>query len=186
MIRTFVAIPANGLSSLENWVEQMRLKSFFQDIRWTNPGDWHITLHFIGNVEEQLLPHLSASLSSSLQLHPLGIAKVKGAGYFGRPGHPRVLWAGVQESAWLTKLYQLVQEGIEEAGLPPAAKSFTPHLTLGRNKWAPNSPLLVDELEKQASFFWGELEVKEVILLKSGLTEHGPAYSVLEKFPLKP
>ncbi len=185
MIRTFVAIPVNGLSSLEKWVEQMSLLPSFPNIRWTKPDDWHITLHFIGNVEEELLPLLSESLISALQLHPIGVAMVEGVGYFGRHGHPRVLWAGVKESTWLTELYQLVQKGIIDTGLPPAIKPFAPHLTLGRNKRALYSPRLVDELEKQTSIHWGKLEVKEVILLKSRLEEHGPVYSVLEKFPLK-
>lgn len=185
MVRTFVAIPVKGLSALEEWVEMIKRKPSFLNIRWTKPGDWHITLHFIGNVEEQLLTHLSEILRIYLQPHPTRIIKVEGTGYFGHPGHPRVLWAGVQVNSWLTELYQLVQKGIVEVGLPPATKPFNPHLTLGRNKWAPCLPQLVDEFEKQASFQWGEMEVKEVILYKSGLTEHGPVYSVLEKFPLK-
>ncbi len=183
-IRLFVAIRVPVLPLLERWIEGMKKKPYGAGVKWTNPEYWHVTLRFIGGVETSFLPTLSQGLSGNIQEHRPGSVSLSGAGYFGRQNHPRVLWAGVNGGDWLTALQASVENGINQSGRAQPPQAFTPHLTIGRKKYAPFSPEMVAEMERQASFEWGQLQVNEVVLFRSDLTTLGPVYTVLETYHL--
>ncbi len=183
MIRTFVAIRVSGLPFLEQWVAEVQHWPSAKGIRWTHPEYWHVTLRFIGDMEESSLPLLSEALLGNLRTQR-GIIKVRGLGFFGREARPKVLWAGVDGTDWLRPLQSSVQKGIEVLGLPDDLRVFNPHLTLARIKKAPLSHRLLAEMESRYSFEWGEVQVSSVVLYKSVLTHNGPVYSVLKTFLL--
>ncbi len=180
MVRTFIAIPVRGLPLLQNWVKMLRNSTFEHGIKWTNPDNWHITLHFIGDLEEERIPALSESLSEALQGISSGMIYMESAGFFGKSCKPRVLWAGVGISDWLSVLYTSVQSAVSALGLPPEQKIFRPHLTLGRVKKPRSAPWLCEAFESRNSYEWGEVAVSGVVLYKSELTTNGPVYSALK------
>lgn len=98
--------------------------------RWIDPENYHITLRFIGDVDNQTandivdnLDYLSDSLRFPIRLTHLGS--------FGG-SKPRALYAGVEPSETLTRLQAAQERMLQRAGLPPEGRKFVPHVSLAR------------------------------------------------------
>ncbi len=103
--------------------------------RWTACAQWHLTLRFIGEVDEEQCAAICRALGG-VRAAPLRL-RLRGMGSFGGGA---VLWCGVQEEkagqggghSSLQALHTAVQAALARAGVPPEARRFTPHLTLAR------------------------------------------------------
>lgn len=131
-MRVFAAVPVPGSvgEQLQRWAEEVRGKTAFR--RWVHPLDYHITLQFLGEVDEPKLDELRAALKTvhavpfSLRLH--------GAGFFGPPKAPRVLWAAVAgQKDELVSLHGKVLQATQPLGFVPEDRPYAPHITLARN-----------------------------------------------------
>ena len=184
-IRTFVAIPVEGLVNLERWARELQKQRVGGQIKWNPPARWHLTLKFIGDVDEYNLKLLRQSLRDCLQGFHAGEVFFEGSGYFGPAEAPRVLWAGVRADDYLKQLRERVEEAGFMLNLPRDDRPFRPHLTLGRIKHIRKPARLIDEVDKSRHQEWGILSVDQVLLYKSQLTSRGPVYSVVEQFDLQ-
>ena len=126
MIRLFVGIPipdhiSKSLTSLQNGVP---------GARWVEPRNMHITLRFIGEVDENIAEDIAQALDS-VSTHPFEIA-LTGIGTFGRPTH--TLWAGVEEDpkGTLGGLHRTIDGVLIRTGLEPERRKYSPHMTLAR------------------------------------------------------
>lgn len=100
---------------------------------WTHPDDLHITLKFLGAVDDEKLHHLVHTLK---QIEKTRFeVTIGGLGSFGKPNQPRVLWTGVENNNQLKDLQQMVASYCEEVGFAQENRPFTPHVTLAK-KWA--------------------------------------------------
>lgn len=185
-IRTFVAIPIYGLSTLEKWMDYLKGLDLPGRIKWNDSGQWHLTLKFIGDVEETELDCLIISLQGHLADCFAGEVTFEGTGFFGSRDNPRVLWVGTRDSEWLKDLKEMVEQGVSVLDLPYDGRPFRPHLTIARIKSLKETSLLFEETDKKKNITWGVQTVKEVVLYRSRLTSDGPVYSVIERFGLKP
>ncbi|HEY2549560.1 MAG TPA: RNA 2',3'-cyclic phosphodiesterase [Streptosporangiaceae bacterium] len=137
-MRLFVAItpPAAVLDEVEAAVGPLRPGR--PDLRWTSPADWHITLAFLGEVAEPVLPGLQLRLDRAAHRNPCLQLSVRSAGTFGSPRRARVLWAGIHADQYtrqaLRRLAQSVSAGARRAGAAPSGEdhAYRPHLTLAR------------------------------------------------------
>jgi len=139
VVRLFVAVtpPAPVLDHLAAAVADVRARcpaDLNATLTWTLPAQWHLTLAFLGEVDDATADRLGPRLARLAGRHqPLQLA-VAGAGGFGSARRARVLWAGVQgEREPLRRLAQGVtaaagRERIEVAG----GRGYRPHLTLAR------------------------------------------------------
>jgi len=182
--RTFVALPVEGLLYLEIWASELQKRQGAARIKWNPLHQWHLTLKFIGDVDEKELEVLRESLHIALTGFPPGEVIFEGSGFFGHPEAPKVVWAGVRPDDYLDRLKRKVEEGASVLDLRSDDRPFRPHLTLGRIKSIKNPALLTREVEKNRETFWGEEPVDHVTLFKSKLTSEGPVYSVIEQFAL--
>ncbi|MGM0377704.1 MAG: RNA 2',3'-cyclic phosphodiesterase [Bacteroidota bacterium] len=180
--RAFLALPVEGLFDLELWVRELQNRQGAARIKWNPVHQWHLTLKFIGDVEEKELDALRKSLRDVLSDFPPGDVVFEGSGFFGHPDVPKVIWAGVRPDDYLDRLKRKVEEGTSVLDLPYDDRPFRPHLTLGRIKNIKDPALLTREVEKNKETFWGEEPVDHVTLFKSKLTSKGPVYSVIEQF----
>lgn len=104
--------------------------------RLSPPDNWHITVRFLGSVEDVTLDRLLAGLDHARSAEPgwpagpVGIT-LTGIGTFPRPDRATVLWVGVQ-SAPLVDLAAATEELVTSIGIPPDERSYRPHLTLSR------------------------------------------------------
>lgn len=98
-MRLFVAIvpPSAALAELAAAVAPLRAAR--PELRWTGPADWHLTLAFLGEVADRVLPDLSVRLERAARRHPVTELAVHGAGAFPRPSRASVLWAAIAQPA---------------------------------------------------------------------------------------
>lgn len=103
--------------------------------RWTPPENMHLTLRFVGDVDETVFADVAAALSR-VEAPAFDLA-IEGVGNFARGRMPTMLWAGVAKSPALDLLQGRVDQAVTGAGLPPDARRFSPHVTLARLKGSP-------------------------------------------------
>ena len=179
MIRLFV-----GISVPESIRERLAgLGGGVPGASWVNPENLHLTLRFIGEVENGLAEDIDAAL---LQLRAPGFAlTLDGVGFFGKPGAARTLWAGIRKCDALMHLQGKVETAVRRAGLPAEERKFAPHITLARLKGAP-VPRLQRFVEEHAAFLAGPFPVDRFILYSSFRSRSGAIYTPEADYPLDP
>ena len=126
MIRLFV-----GLGLPEALSERLTgLRGQIPGARWVPPENHHITLRFIGEVDEETAGDVDAALSR-IDAPPFEVA-LQGVGHFESRGLVRALWAGVAREPALDHLQARVETACQRAGLAPEGRKFHPHVTLAR------------------------------------------------------
>ena len=171
-LRLFVALvpPEEVLEHLDSAVAELRREQ--PRLRWIPPERWHLTLAFLGAVEERLLPELTGRLDRAAARRPSMGLSVQGAGRFGR----QVLWAGVGgEVALLQRLAAGVAAGARRCGIPVDERPYRPHLTVARAREPVDLHPLVDGLAPYAGPGW---TARDVRLVRSPLGPV-PSYSPL-------
>ncbi|MBT5945041.1 MAG: RNA 2',3'-cyclic phosphodiesterase [Rhodospirillaceae bacterium] len=126
MIRLFV-----GISLPEILSERLTgLRGQIPGARWVPPENHHITLRFIGEVDEETAADLDAALAR-IDAPPFEVA-MSGVGHFESRGLVRALWVGVERDPALDHLQARVETACQRAGLAPEGRKFHPHVTLAR------------------------------------------------------
>lgn len=136
------------------------------------PGDsWHITLRFLGEVDDLQLA--AAAMHDALAGVAAVPAVVRGVGAFPKPGASRVAWAAV-DAPGLAQVAERICDATANIGNPPGTSTFVPHVTLARLKRAGDLTQWIEQYESTL-FFQGYL--KQVVLFSSKLTKLGPVYT---------
>jgi len=184
-IRTFVA--ANLASGLKETMAQgqERLKAARADVTWVKPENLHLTLKFLGQVEETRIPAVSEAVAAAARGYGSFRLVLGGLGAFPQPRAARVVWIGVSEGAQaLSALQARVEGGLESLGFPREERLFTAHLTLGRVRGPRHREQLAVALTSTPAGPLGEMMLHRIDLMKSDLGPGGARYSVLQSFPL--
>ncbi|GAB4146318.1 MAG: RNA 2',3'-cyclic phosphodiesterase [Sphingomonadales bacterium] len=149
--------------------------------RWQSVDQLHLTLRFIGDVDGRTADDVDAALTA-LRFSRFGL-RLQGVGAFGRPGQPRVLWAGVEPRAPLLRLHNKIDHGLVKMGLPPEERRFDPHVTLARfgGRGGPIDAFLA----ANGDFAAGPFEIEYVSLFTSSLGRGGAHYDVVGRYPAK-
>ena len=176
MIRAFVAVrvPGRAADALENFLSELRPLA---KIRWVRREQFHITLKFLGELENDVIDDVMESLRPMKSFAPFTV-ELNHIGAFPNLSSPRVLWLGGDKGAKeLGKLAKKVNDVLHDsAGLERESKKFTAHLTLARLKDTVLPEALVKRLGDVPALSW---ECSELVLMKSLLTPQGPIYSQL-------
>ncbi|WP_159943537.1 MULTISPECIES: RNA 2',3'-cyclic phosphodiesterase [unclassified Nocardiopsis] len=135
-MRLFVALdpPPEVTDALRAAVDRGREHT--PDLRWSRPRDWHLTLVFLGEVGEGLLPALTEALGREARAHRPPRLAVEGWGTF-PPGGRRssVLWAGLSgDTEALGALADGVRAAVRGTGLPVEDRAYVPHITVARSR----------------------------------------------------
>ena len=149
--------------------------------RWVPARNLHLTLRFIGEVDEataeDIHDHLIAVTAAPFTL------TLAGLGLFGDRHSAHTLWRGVERSDGLDRLAAKVEAAVVKAGQPPEPRKFSPHITLARIKQT--SPGRLQEFIAAAPpHGGGTIPVDGFSLFRSTLGRHGPDYDVLGRYPL--
>jgi 2'-5' RNA ligase len=143
----------------------------------------HLTLKFLGYVEPEKIPEITAALKPIAEsAHPFPI-QVKGCGFFPNSKRPNVLWAGVV-SDLLQPLQQQVEDATEKLGFQRENRPFSPHLTLARFRDHHGLTPLILETEKWQEKMLGECTATDFVLYESILQRQGAEYHKLNIFSL--
>lgn len=143
------------------------LAAHLRGVRTSPPGQWHVTLAFLGEVAAA--EPLHAGLRAAAALHRPFDLRLSGSGAFG----PRATWAGVSgDVATLRSLAAHVQDACRDAGVHLDQRAYRPHLTVGRV-----DPRLL------ASYDGPAWRVDAVELVQSVLGTRA-VHTVLQSYPL--
>lgn len=174
-------------SSLTEAIEDVQAD--FDDaagLDFVDPSQAHVTLKFLGDTDPDRLDDLEAALSEAVAdagVDPFR-AEIGGLGVFPSPEYISVLWVGVREgSAEMTALHEALEAAAVERGFDPEEHEFTPHVTLARMNDARGKDL-VQRLVEEEDPTVGAFRVAEVRLAESTLTEDGPEYETVARYPL--
>lgn len=149
--------------------------------RWTSPVNFHLTLRFIGDVDEGDAEDFAHALAG-VRVAAFDVT-LAGVGHFGTAEEARILWAGVEKNAALIRLQRAVKSTLMRAGLPREDRRFTPHVTLARLVDAP-LPRVSAFLAQNSLFRAGPFAVDGFTLFSSHRSGEGPLYRVEADYPL--
>ncbi|MBE0425519.1 MAG: RNA 2',3'-cyclic phosphodiesterase [Nitrospirae bacterium] len=155
------------------------LTKYDVDVKWVIPENIHITLKFLGNTPDVLLPKIKSSLSDIISYYKPFYIKIYGTGVFPNRKHPRVIWVGVKNTDILAKIKNGIEESMESLGYQKEDKEFNPHLTLGRVRSQKGIHNVIAELDNFKEKDFGTIRVEGIKMMKSDLKPGGAKYSCL-------
>lgn len=184
MIRLFIGLPLP--QALRDTLRTAQ--GGLHGARWVDPEDFHITLRFVGEIDENIAADLDEALRT-LHLAPLGIT-LHGLGRFGSHGSGggsrkgvRVLWAGVTPTPELSHLQSKIETTCRRVGLEPETGKFQPHVTLATFH-PPGGPHVDTLVAANAIWPIGQYTADHFCLFRSHLGRTSPHYEVLAEYPL--
>ena len=185
-IRSFIAIkmPEHIQEKLEGIQE--KLKQADAHISWVNPESIHLTLKFLGNIQEKQVADILAALKESVQTITPFQLQIGYAGAFPNIRFPRVIWVGVtdDERNSLKTLQEDLESRLTRLGFESEQGRFQPHLTLGRVRSQKNRSNLLRAIESMTNVWVGEIPVNAVYLIRSVLKPTGSEYTDLAEVKL--
>jgi 2'-5' RNA ligase len=151
------------------------------EAKWVAPDQLHLTLRFIGAVDEALSKAIKVELAmvtaSAFSLN------LQGVGCFPPHRYPHVLWVGLGSNTALLQLQQQVEHALVRAGIPAEQRPFSPHITIAR--FREGSKARVDGyLAATSQFVTEPFPVAEFYLYSSTLTREGASHRREVTYPL--
>ncbi|GAB4301022.1 MAG: RNA 2',3'-cyclic phosphodiesterase [Marinilabiliales bacterium] len=183
MKRVFIGIKTDNYALIK-FIDEFKNNLSFEKIKWTKYENIHITLKFIGDIDDGNLNLLINKLELIKKQKKFNI-NIKSAGCFPDCSKPRILWFGVEHPENLNILYHEINDitGFINPGQEDI-KNFHPHVTIGRIKFLKNKDSLLQLIEKYKNFVFQNQEVDKITLFQSILKPEGPAYNVISEYQL--
>lgn len=167
-------------------------------MRWTDPANGHLTLHFLGEIEPEMGELLRMTLRAAVAPHVEFELRTAEPGAFPSLKRPRVLWLGLWGPTHrLEALYNDLGDFLDDFGIELEDEPLHPHITLGRMR--DTEGVRVGALPDQIQDAFTQLEehnlagknhqvnfsITEVQLIRSYLEQDGPRHEVLGRYPLQ-
>ncbi|HJH28489.1 MAG TPA: RNA 2',3'-cyclic phosphodiesterase [Methanosarcinaceae archaeon] len=181
MIRTFIAVdfPQDYVEKIAQI--QSKLKNF--NVKLVDPKLVHITLKFLGDVNENKIKHITEALDGITL--PSFDASISNVGVFPKPQYVKVIWLGAEGN--FEQLHDDVESALKPFKFKKDRRGYTAHATLARVKNIPkeNKVALFNVLDELKDVKIGIFHVDVIKLKKSTLTPEGPIYETLHEIRLK-
>ena len=195
MIRAFLAVELSPELRAELAIVQQELKRRIEPemkrdtrISWAQPASIHLTLKFLGDMDEQVIDPLLVAVEQAIGSQIAVNVPLERLGAFPRPQSPRVLWVGPSEN-WergaeakrIAEIHGAIEQACEGLSFLRETKPFSPHLTLARIKVGERHVGVAlakgGVLDRPLSL--GSLAVESIALMKSELKPTGSIYKKL-------
>jgi RNA 2',3'-cyclic 3'-phosphodiesterase len=186
-MRLFVGIELSGelREAAGRVIAELRLVA--PDSKWVRAENLHLTLAFLGQVDEAQVEPIGLALRQVAGRHRALRLSVGSGGAFGSARRPRVLWLGMGgELEALATLRAEVEAAMVPFGNQPEAREFRPHLTVARARHPRGDEPLAACVERLREAELGELTVERVVLFQSQPGPGGSRYTVLREAALGP
>ena len=180
MKRLFIGIPIESPKSVQQvevWTKDRHLNR--NVLNWTIPGNWHITLFFLGSTEESAIPLLQQLIDESFGKILAYQAELCGVGVFPNMHNPKVLWLGLENLQPLQSAYSRLGELLQQNGFLFDQKPLKPHLTLARVKRTDHPSAFQSLLSEYQKTVFDRVDINKVVLYESIATSAGPVYKPL-------
>ncbi|WP_367322320.1 RNA 2',3'-cyclic phosphodiesterase [Streptomyces sp. HUAS ZL42] len=187
-MRLFAAVlpPDDVIGELAAEVARLKKLPGSGGLRWTGRPGWHFTLAFYGEVDDDVVPDLSARLERAAHRSAPFALALSGGGQF---GHGSVLWAGAEgDLTALGHLADRAEAAARKAGVPMGEhRRYKAHLTVARSRGAVDVRPHVEALHGFAGRTW---TVADLALVRSNLPRSGtpgeqPRYETVASWPLE-
>lgn len=184
--RLFIGVQIN--SDLQKDLKQVHLKlkqmaeSREYNIRWSPEENWHVTLQFLGNAEEALIPKIADALDSVAENFESFKVRASGVGGFPEERRARVIYAGVSRTQDLLNLQSSVEQATQSLGFVPEDREYSPHITLGRLRSAGSISDLISPFVRKK---FEDFQLTELILFESTLRGNFPHYEPIHRAQLR-
>ena len=180
-IRSFISLdlPLSLRHELSGHAKLIAGQDKRQKIRWMPPGNYHLSLVFLGEIESAILSVLQFALEQKLETVvsvPLIISTITPFPF----SRPRIAALLVEQTAELLQLQSDVANCVRKYGITPERRRFVPHVTLGRLK--PRAGKTVD-FKVRNILLSGIAD--SVTLFQSELTPDGAIHTALAEIPLR-
>ncbi len=185
-IRAFIAIelPAKLIEALG--AVETELKASLRAAKgWVRPENIHLTVRFLGDVDEKMLPDITVGLKKAAQEHKPFTLSAGGVGGFPGLRAPRVLWVGVKESPELQRLHQNIEDRLLAEGFAKEQRPFKAHLTFLRIKAPEDGALAGAAVQKLKHEINMDFYVDSFVLFKSHLNPKGAEHRIIERIKLQ-
>jgi len=189
-VRLFVAVEigetlAGGAAKLTEELEHRATAAAKRaKVTWIPADRMHLTIRFIGEVDDGTVSLVLKVLEQPLAVAPFGLT-LCGAGTFPKRGTPRVIWLGVTDGREeLLRVEREITARLTPLGIPEEDRAYSPHLTLARVREPAGlkSTRLLDGL---TDLRIGTTRIETITLFHSKLSPKGPTYTPLLRTPLK-
>ncbi len=185
-MRLFVAIDIDEDNKSFLWERAKQLKNMGFRGSFPRKENYHITLKFLGEVEERLIPEIKEALKkAAAETAPFELS-LSERGVFPGYKQPRVVWIGIkEETGALKKLFSSVEDELSRLGFERERRPFSPHLTLARIKSiTPQGKKSLLEFCSKKDYV-GKVRVDRFVLYRSILDSRGAIYKKIAEFQLK-
>ena len=164
---------------------RLKREQLHVDARWIPPENLHVTIWFIGEVQDARAHEIQTSLEPAFHIAPFDLG-VGGTGAFPPIGEPRVFWFGITAGLdSLQRVYAEVGERFRRLGIEPERRSYSPHLTIARVKDVRRGAAReIRDVLARTPADCGTCRVSAVTLFRSRTSPKGAAYEPLLRVPL--
>lgn len=176
MPRLFTAIELPA----EHRMRLTGLRGGLRGARWIEPENYHITLRFVGDVDDRTADEIADALdrvrAKNVRVH------LQGLGSFGSK-KPHSVWARVHPDPALMELQAEHERLLHRIGLEPERRRFTPHVTIARLKGA-SATDVASWLAVRGDFEAPAFVANRFVLMSSRASVGGGPYVVEEAYSL--
>lgn len=180
-IRCFVAIEIP--STIKDRLAQIQdiLRESIRQASWVNPKNFHLTLKFLGEVEQSQLDTVEDAIGQVAMNHAPFALQVGGIGAFPNLTRPRVLWCGVKiGAAQINELAREINLELDWCGYPRDERTANPHLTIARIKGRQDLRPFADTFNRYEIIEDASMTVHGITLVRSQLHSKGAVYTPLK------
>jgi 2'-5' RNA ligase len=188
-MRTFIAIELDKEIKEKISLIEEELRKTDADVKWVKPENIHLTLKFLGEIDEKQadkIKNILQDLAKEKQTFEMAISEL---GAFPKLNFPRVIWIGIKKGAEnVLNIASELEEKLSKIGFPKEKRSFSGHISIGRVRSNKNRLQLIEAVNKINEANQKETYtqlVKNITLFKSTLTPQGPIYEALFTANLK-
>ena len=184
-IRCFIAIEIP--EAIQNQLARIQgtLRNQIQKASWVKPGNIHLTLKFLGDVDPNNLNSIGEAIEGVAIRHRSFLLRIGGLGAFPNFARPRVMWIGVKVGGErVSSLAQDINVALSECGVSFDTKKFNPHLTIARLKERVDLRPYANQYCQYDRMHEAEMNVNTISLIQSQLHPTGAIYSTLQSYSI--
>ena len=184
--RTFIAVEIDSPAREVMLRLLKQLASELNGVRWTQPDQLHLTLKFVGDIDNRSLPEVCNQMRAACAGVDAFSASLKGLGAFPKQKPPRVLWVGFEEGVEQLKLInQRLETLLAGVGVPSEGRSYAPHLTLGRINRGADQQQIATRMARDSESDFARFDVSDVLLIASVRERNRMLYETIDSVPLQ-
>ncbi len=184
-IRSFIAVQLSNELKTSIGDSIKTLKKSGADVKWVKTENLHVSLKFLGNIEEDQVGSISSLITDIALRHNNFDFTLMGTGVFPDYRRARVLWVGIRDHNHLLRIANDIEDAMEREGFDRERRPFSPHITIGRVRSPKGIDKLTAELVKYSSMDFGTQSAGSIHLIKSTLKPGGAEYITITSAPLR-